>query len=253
MLKHINSKLHYQLRYKKSISLSVTNRCNLACGSCSQLCNLVKSRWDATLEQFHINLEIAQMRADYNRNVIIFGGEPTLHPQWEEILEILKKTKRLKFVVCTNGRTKVKKTDNVNFKIDTLKKKKRRKFISTLMAPKDSFPRKPSKYFFKLAQKCCCLWKDYGVSLYNDRAYICTIAGAMDCVLGRKHGWKLEGANTFNKSDAEIVAQACQFCPRCQWCARKKTLQRINKKTRISRTNWDIAKKIGGHKKLVHR
>jgi len=246
---------HVRVKHRKFISVAITSRCNLKCASCSQLCGVRRKRWDISLDQLKINLDVIKnTRKKSNRLVIIYGGEPTLHRQWEEVLQILRTYKTLRFTVCTNGRVRVtpEKDPQIKYRVNTLKQKNKGANIMTWHAPKDLYPRRRSQSFWKAAQRRCYLWKRCGVCIYDDRAYICTVAAAMDFALGKPYGWKVNGENTFHKTDEQINQQGNIFCQRCQWCLCQKH-QRGQHPTIISKTNFDIMKALNLKCKKIKR
>lgn len=70
------------------IQIWITRACDLACFGCTQGSNLGGKPRFITLEQFEA--ACIDLRA-YHGVVGVFGGNPALHPQFEEICQILKK------------------------------------------------------------------------------------------------------------------------------------------------------------------
>lgn len=82
--------------------IEVTDRCNLSCPTCyaSSAPNFGRHR---TLEEINVMLDIIVRNEGEPDVVQISGGEPTIHPQFFEILD-LAKTKPIKhLMVNTNG------------------------------------------------------------------------------------------------------------------------------------------------------
>lgn len=69
------------------IQIHVTRACDLSCTSCTQGSNLSGKPTIITLENFEI--AVKSLRG-YNGVIGIFGGNPTLHPKFGEICEILQ-------------------------------------------------------------------------------------------------------------------------------------------------------------------
>ncbi|MEK6816931.1 MAG: radical SAM protein, partial [Nanoarchaeota archaeon] len=80
-----------------TLQLFITNRCNLRCKACFYAHNLGKQ--DMTLEQYKNNV---MEYKDKIKKVILLGGEPTLHPGMEEMIEFNRKL-GLKTTIYTNG------------------------------------------------------------------------------------------------------------------------------------------------------
>jgi MoaA/NifB/PqqE/SkfB family radical SAM enzyme len=96
---HIGSKgYHYFFRRKVNISMYITNRCNSRCVICNHWEQPVK--YDLSLNAIK-NLVNSKV---LNKNgILIQGGEPLLHPNVEEILELFRAKKFNNIVLLTNG------------------------------------------------------------------------------------------------------------------------------------------------------
>lgn len=69
------------------IQIHITRACNLTCSHCTQGSNLAGKPVMMTLENFEL---AARSLRDYYGVVGIFGGNPTMHPQFKEITDILR-------------------------------------------------------------------------------------------------------------------------------------------------------------------
>lgn len=69
------------------IQIHITRACDLACSHCTQGSNFGGKPVMMTLENFEIAVKSLK---DYFGVVGIFGGNPTMHPQFREITEILR-------------------------------------------------------------------------------------------------------------------------------------------------------------------
>lgn len=252
MLKHNTSSYVYvdHLR-RKPVNILITNACNLKCGGCTQHCDLFhkKEKWFIPLEQLEGNIKALRDDSRTNRRrgeIGIFGGEPTIHPKWKDILEILD-ANRGPFVLFTNGITNKYKNlpKNTIARVDYKDKKCDRTFCASMYAAKDANPKEKS--YWDLARKRCYMWcgLDFFSIVYDNRAYLCEPAAALDrLILGKKKweessGWKIEsGKDPFLQSDEAIIEQAERFCFRCGCCTNRS--QNRRSKTRISKTNYDI-------------
>lgn len=70
------------------MQIQITNVCDLSCPNCSQGCNLKTHAHSMTLEQFE---QAVISVKDYYGVIGVYGGNPTLHHQFPEICEILRK------------------------------------------------------------------------------------------------------------------------------------------------------------------
>ena len=72
----------------KLIQILITNKCNMSCTHCSQMCPHQPKPFNMKLEEIENALSTL---VDYPGHIGLFGGEPTLHPQFKEILALLRK------------------------------------------------------------------------------------------------------------------------------------------------------------------
>ena len=70
------------------IQIHITRACDLSCSSCTQGSNLGGKPVMITLENFE---KAVKSLRDYHGVVGIFGGNPVLHPRFEDICQILSK------------------------------------------------------------------------------------------------------------------------------------------------------------------
>lgn len=230
--------------------IPIPNSCNLACGSCAQLCGHFPQNkiWYLTPDQ--INEAIEQIKPYTNaekgwNEVTIFGGEPTVHPLWDQILELLYSHAPMQFRVNTNGRLgqfPFQRDRNITYYVD--KHSPEQLFTMTFAAAKDCIPDKADDpaYFWELAKKDCPIWATEGAMIYNGKAYFCEHAAAMDWLwFDGENGWDIEeGKNPFERTEEEIEQQAHKFCQHCGWCLREMGSQPVSEKTRCTASNYDL-------------
>lgn len=178
----------------------------------------------------------------HKRKMGIFGGEPTIHPQFREMLELLAE-KDWKFTVYTNGRKVPNLTvpKNVKMRVDP-KDKPERQFVQTWNAPKDYYKREDHEWYFtELAQKYCFIWNNCRTLLYDKKGYACVTFATIDILTGENHGWEMvEGKDVFERTFDEVVCQAKHYCYRCGHCMKRTQFQNIGDPTTISPTNLDM-------------
>jgi organic radical activating enzyme len=258
----------------KMFSIHVTNVCNLSCGGCDQFCGYFpkNKNWFIGISDLvdSVNCFISYAKENWQRSdfpeedklCLLYGGEPTLHPEFEKIIEILQNDySDYPFCVYTNGRTfsnKFKDIDltvqtcrevsrqiynlenlhkkgypkfqkifkrfhthdkNIAYRIDYKTKDFRTLFAPTLCAPYDiENNKKLSKQdYVNRAKKYCYQWIECECAIYNNKAYACHVAAAMDYMFfDGVNGWNInKNQNPFDKSKEEIDSQLSNFCYRC--------------------------------------
>ena len=82
-----------------ALDVNITYKCNLGCNNCDRLCYMNFDLPDIPIEQvMRLDRELPQ----HITKLQIVGGEPTLNPDLERIIRILKKPHRT-LIVFTNG------------------------------------------------------------------------------------------------------------------------------------------------------
>lgn len=85
-------------------NIAITESCNLNCKYCFANEYVNKQRNDITLENFVTAKEFILSSTEFNGRIGIIGGEPTVHPEFDKILEHLDQDERVKSVtIFTNG------------------------------------------------------------------------------------------------------------------------------------------------------
>jgi hypothetical protein len=228
MLKHTNNQTPNHLLNKQRM-IVVTNVCNLHCGGCCQLVgHFPKDKlWFISLEELDKNIRLLKKHpagATKNQPITIFGGEPTLHPKWKELISLLKSHAPNEFWVNTNGRLghhRYQKEDNLVYWVDL--HPENQKFVQTMFAAADAIKLPSDMSYWEKAQKDCPIWKGCSSGIYQNKAYFCENAGPLDWLYyDGKYGWDLdENKHPFKKTKEEIDSQAEQFCKRCGWCVKE--------------------------------
>lgn len=72
-----------------NVELNMTFACNLKCKGCNRLCNLTRLDDDMTVQQVEKFVQNLAFEKRHISRVKLVGGEPTVHPQFMEICEVL--------------------------------------------------------------------------------------------------------------------------------------------------------------------
>lgn len=278
----------------KVVHILITNACNLSCGGCNQLVGHIpkKKIFHVPVDEIrgHIKRAISIAREDWcqpwfprkHRHLSLYGGEPTAHPDWPEILQMLyEEFADWPFVILTNGRTfknkelpqsgherfgYIKKREdiiahdkNIFWRIE-LKDDPQSIFVPTLIAPIDVLGNPDKSMYFESAKKNCPFYEKCETLIYNNKGYFCINAGPMDWLFhDGANGWDLnEQEHPFKRTNEEIEAQAELFCHRCYFSINRDPVndvvkeikniptQPISLKSFVSKTNVDYIKPGSG-------
>lgn len=196
--------------------LHITYRCNLQCVNCNRLSNLRNEHTpDMTVDDVkEFFRQCTELK--YNPLVLIIGGEPTLHPDFEEICLLARQFRGpgKDVQVWTNGRDKqvidrIRNLYHMSVPEETFKEKSRTDF------PWDDYYISPDDY--GMVRKKC--WQHgseiCGISIDSQGYMPCAVGGMIDSVL--KLGLKTKRlADLFdNEKNAAITKEMCKHCGAC--------------------------------------
>jgi len=203
---------------KRIIELNLTNYCNLSCINCEVSCRQAPGNDYMTLGQIKKFVKESIALSRRWKKIKLFGGEPTLHPQFFKVIQILKKYKKsnpyCNFQLLTNGTGKKVKSRLLRVPkwisiINSTEKgmvHKLKPFESYNIAPIDL-----KKYNNSNFSKGCWRIETCGICLGPSGYYVCAPAYHTDRVLGLDVGIKkLNGLRspTF-KNQLNIL---CRYC-----------------------------------------
>lgn len=113
----------------KTVYIEITNKCNLNCATCYNRSGLNRERRELSCAQIE---DIIRIFTPYGlKRVLISGGEPTLHTEFESILDLPAKYPEMSFGIVTNG------TNHNRKLIDTVNTNKRFKLQISLDGSND--------------------------------------------------------------------------------------------------------------------
>lgn len=85
----------------KTAYFEITNQCNLNCATCYNRSGLSKERLEISATKLTESIKI--LSAYGLERVLISGGEPTLHSDFENVLDLVNENPSLSFGIVTNG------------------------------------------------------------------------------------------------------------------------------------------------------
>ncbi len=202
-------------RSRDQIEIDITYLCNMNCINCNRSSSQAPSNEYLTVEQIKKFIKESIDRNLKWKRIALLGGEPTLHPNIIEILNLLLKFKKdhtpsTRIQLVTNGSGK--KVNSILAKVpegieirNTLKKSKFQYFYQFNNAPKDSVLYKNADY-----SKGCVIPSACGIGLTRYGYYPCAIAGGIDRIFGFDCGRK-----KIPSLDDPMIDQLKIFCSLC--------------------------------------
>jgi len=210
--------LGYQ--YKPSsdlIEIDLTYLCNLQCNNCN------RSSAQAP-EALHIGLsDIVGFVASSIENkrvwrrIRVLGGEPTLHPEFREIINVLLELKRVspatRIEVVSNGYGRKVQAVLSDIPPDVVVENSSKSgnvqpsFGPFNLAPQDSW-----QYQYADFRNGCDIATSCGIGLTPQGYYPCAVAGGIDRVLGVRNG--REQLPSSDDEMRDLMSDACKLCGR---------------------------------------
>jgi len=89
-----------ELNRRKTLQVFITNACDLKCNGCFAKSAIKNDNSHISIEEYKIALK--NFLNKKGKQINLFGGEPLLHPNLEEILNI-NRSKEIKTTIYTNG------------------------------------------------------------------------------------------------------------------------------------------------------
>lgn len=202
-------------RSRKYIEIDITYKCNLKCQNCDRSCSQAPSNERMTVEQIRKFLEDSIADNICWERINIVGGEPTLHPDLLEIINMIRKWRLdhapgASIRLITNGYgNKVKKVlrlipDDIII-LNSNKDSREQLFDAFNIAPSDQFI-----YKFADFRNGCHIAPESGIGLSPHGYYPCGPAGAIDRVFGFDIGREKLPAH-----DDDLYEQLKKLCRLC--------------------------------------
>ncbi|EJG0684208.1 radical SAM protein [Vibrio parahaemolyticus] len=199
------------------LEIDITYQCNLKCNNCNRSSAQAPDKIHIGLEEISQFVEDSLCQHRSWRKIRILGGEPTLHPELNEILSELHRLKIAQPDLCiqlvTNGygrrvNTVISKLPDWlsienSAKTDSIQPD----FGPFNLAPVDSWYHKFSDY-----SNGCDIARTCGLGLTPQGYYPCAVAGGIDRVLNQKNGRQRLPSSDDGMRD--LMKSACGLCGR---------------------------------------
>lgn len=198
------------------IEIDITFDCNLKCYNCDRSCTQAPSNERMSIGQIAKFIEETKSLCKQWSRIRILGGEPLLHPNILEILEMLlihinKESPKTILELVTNGHGEVvnKMINNLpdGIKLNNTEKKGRfqEKFEPFNLAMSDE-----RKHFLTDYQNRCWIPEYCGIGLNKYGYYVCAVGGSIDRVEGSNIGLR-----KIPQSIEEFEQQSKDLCKLC--------------------------------------
>jgi len=201
-----------------NIDLEINSYCNLHCFNCDRAMGQAPTRNHMTVSQIQLFVEESIALRKHWKEIKILGGEPTLHPNLFQIIDVLAEYKKFSpltnFLLITNGYDK--NAGDILSRIpywvcieNTTKTSPRQYFDDWNMAPCDNDQLKNIDWLGGCMNMEFC-----GLGLNSYGYYLCGSAASIDRVFGFDIGlknlsWTLKPEDFINQR-----RKLCRYCGR---------------------------------------
>lgn len=213
----MNKRARYCRSYDR-IEILLTYACNRRCLNCEAMVRQAPSNEVMTLEQIEKFIEQSIEKNVKWKNIRLLGGEPTLHPNIERIIQLLLEykeqySKDCNIVVVSNGSGKFVNTvlNLLESKYDIeIQNSNKTSDIQTGFSPVNQAPIDLEEYKNMDFIKGCWIPTVCGIALDMNGFYPCSAAAAIARVSGKDIGRKEVPTSKDNMED--IFQSTCCLC-----------------------------------------
>jgi organic radical activating enzyme len=203
-----------------NIQIDITNYCGLDCIYCTRYNKHLRKdqRYYMTLEYFE---NVLKSLKEWPNIIGIIGGEPLLHPEFEQICEIMQKYfPKTKYELFTSHRKNFEKYKSIidetfayiAFNEHNDYQKGLCKFQPITIAIDEVIEDKELKN--KLIDECW-VQQRWCPSVNNKGGFFCEVAAALDILLDGPGGYDINDKNWWKKTPEQFQDQVNRYCNKC--------------------------------------
>jgi hypothetical protein len=203
-------------RSRNLIEIDLTYVCNLACPGCNRSCGQAPTNQAMTLAQIEDFISESVER-DYPWDGIrLLGGEPSLHPQFHEMLSALRAYRdkyrpKLRLTVVSNGHGEKVEASLEKIPDDILVENTAKSAgVQVDFAPFNNAPSDHPEHARSDFSNGCWITQGLGMGLGPNGYYHCAVAGGID----RVYGFGMGGKNIPDLND-DMREQCSKLCALC--------------------------------------
>lgn len=203
-------------RSRDRIEIDITYQCNLKCRSCNRSCTQALSKDQMTAAQIRKFVDESVKNNTGWKIIRLLGGEPTLHPELLDILDILSDYKKrylpdASIILVSNGSGR--EVNEVLKKVPDVITIENSNKITEGTESHIDFNNAPVDYFWNVFvdyTNGCWILEACGVGLTPYGYYYCAVAGSIDRVFGFDIGRKALPSQDDLMKDQ--MRRLCRYC-----------------------------------------
>ncbi len=199
------------------IQIDVTNACTHECANCTRFVGHYKKPFFMDLKTVEKALDSVK---DFPKNIGLMGGEPTLHPQFEEICKLyqekIPEKRRRRFWTSGYKWKEYEKIIKETFDMDIISyndhSNKDEGWHQPLLIASDEII-EDKELMWKLIDDCW-IQKRWSPSITPKGAFFCEVAAALDMMFDGPGGWPIE-KDWWKKEPKDFQDQVKRYCVMC--------------------------------------
>lgn len=180
-------------RSRDSIEIDITYACNLRCMNCNRSITQAPEKTHMPLEMISEFVRDSISKNKRWRKIRILGGEPTLHPQFLEIIQELRSYRKFEpscaIEVVSNGYGKAVKAVLKKIPTDvSIENSEKNGNVQPAFGPFNLAPVDDPAFRSANYTNGCSIMEECGMGLTPSGYYQCAIAGGIDRLIGKRLG-----------------------------------------------------------------
>lgn len=204
-------------RNRNQIEIDITYRCNLKCLNCNRSTTRAPQMLDINIDAIHAFIYETKSRGIRWRRIRVLGGEPTLHPHFHEIINLLRSyresNRACSIEIVTNGYG-----EEVNVALSSLpddiwiENSRKTPGPQRNFRPFSCAPIDDNRYAHASFANGCQIMSACGMGLTPLGYFPCAIAGGIDRIVQDK--WGRQSLPDESDDMSDILLNACRLCGR---------------------------------------
>lgn len=203
------------VRSRELIEIDITYLCNLHCLNCNRSVSQAREALHMAVATVEAFVRDSLTRGVVWRRIRVLGGEPTLHPEFDRVIEVLRTYTQVHadciLEVVTNGYG-----DRVEAALQRLPEdvwidnSRKTGPIQPTFGPFNLAPCDDTRYRGADYANACAVARDCGMGLTPQGYYPCAVAGGIDRILGGHLGRK-----ELPEDGDDMLREAAALCRLC--------------------------------------
>jgi hypothetical protein len=203
------------VRSRELIEIDITYLCNLHCLNCNRSVTQAREGLHMAVAMVETFVRDSLARGVVWRRIRVLGGEPTLHPEFDRVIEVLRGYTKVHseciLEVVTNGHGNHVQAALERLPEDVWVDNSRKTGpIQPTFGPFNLAPCDDTRYQGADYANACAVARDCGMGLTPQGYYPCAVAGGIDRILGGQMGRK-----ELPEDGDDMLREAAALCRLC--------------------------------------